>query len=130
MTATVYDDRPCELGEGPLWHPLRRELFWFDILGKRMLARKGDATREWRFDRHASAAGWVDETTLLIATETDLSRFDIATGRLEPIAPLEADMPATRSNDGRADPFGGFWIGTMGKRAELWYGVHLSLLQG
>ena len=34
------------------------------------------------------------------------------------IAPLEADNPVTRSNDGRADPWGGFWIGTMGFNAE------------
>ena len=27
-------------------------------------------------------------------------------------------MPGTRSNDGRADPQGGFWIGTMGKARE------------
>ena len=31
---------------------------------------------------------------------------------------LEADNNATRSNDGRADPWGGFWIGTMGKCHE------------
>ena len=30
---------------------------------------------------------------------------------------LEADRPGTRSNDGRADPHGGFWIGTMSKTA-------------
>ena len=27
--AEVFDARPSFLGEGPLWHPLRRELFWF-----------------------------------------------------------------------------------------------------
>jgi sugar lactone lactonase YvrE len=37
--STVFDDRRCELGEGPLWHPQRRQLFWFDILGKRLLSR-------------------------------------------------------------------------------------------
>ena len=29
--SAVFDNRPCELGEGPLWHPERQQLFWFDI---------------------------------------------------------------------------------------------------
>lgn len=120
MTAetTVYDTRICELGEGPLWHPERQQLFWFDIIGRRLYARDGDRALEWRFDEHHSAAGWIDRDTLLIASETGLWRFDIASGAREPVCPLEADDPGTRSNDGRADPHGGFWIGTMGKSAE------------
>jgi len=114
MEVSVFDPRVCDLGEGPLWHPSLNRLFWFDITGKRLLTQG----REWQFDRHVSAAGWIDDTSLLIATERDLIRFDLETGRQEQIAPLEADNPVTRSNDGRADPWGGFWIGTMGKRAE------------
>lgn len=115
---TAFDATPCTLGEGPLWHPGRATLFWFDILGRRLLARAGDETRTWDFPDLVSAAGWIDEDTLLVASERALLRFEIATGRHEPLAPLEAETPATRSNDGRADPWGGFWIGTMGKRAE------------
>ncbi len=118
MSAEVFDDRPCELGEGPLWHPEREELFWFDILGKRLLSRGPHGPESWAFDRHASAAGWIDRDTLLVATETDLSLLDLTTDALRTVCPLEADNPSTRSNDGRADPFGGFWIGTMGKHAE------------
>ena len=114
----VFDPRPCDLGEGALWHPKRRQLFWFDIVNGRLLSRSGDEALEWDLGEMASAAGWVDEGTLLIATETALKRFDIATGALESVAPLEADDSLTRSNDGRADPRGGFWIGTMGKEAE------------
>lgn len=114
---TVFDNRPCELGEGPLWHPGKEQLFWFDIVGKRLLTRSGIGATEWRFDEHVSAAGWVDEETLLVASESALSRFEIGSGRREILAPLEADTPVTRSNDGRADPQGGFWIGTMGKSA-------------
>ena len=114
MTALrVHDDRVCALGEGPLWHPERNQLFWFDILGRRLLTRQDDAPQEWRFDEPASAAGWIDRDTLMIATASALWRFDTATGAREPLAALEADDPGTRSNDGRADPQGGFWIGTM-----------------
>lgn len=116
--STVFDNRPCELGEGPLWHPERQQLFWFDIIGKRLMTRQGDQPQSWSFDEHVSAAGWVDRDTLLIASETGLWRFDLETGHKHLIAPLEADTPVTRSNDGRADPWGGFWIGTMGKQAE------------
>lgn len=110
----VYDDRVCALGEGPLWHPLRNELFWFDILGHRLLSK----AQEWQFEEHVSAAGWVDEDTLLIASETALWRFAIGTGHRVKLVELEAGNPTTRSNDGRADPYGGFWIGTMGKEAQ------------
>lgn len=130
MSVEVFDDRVCDLGEGPLWHPERQELFWFDILGKRMLSRGDHGAREWQFDRHASAAAWVDHETLLVATETDLCRFDLTSERLEPVAPLEADNPATRSNDGRADPQGGFWIGTMGKQVEDGQGAIYRFYKG
>jgi sugar lactone lactonase YvrE len=110
----IHDKRICALGEGPLWHPERNRLFWCDILGKRLLT----SGEEWPFDGYVSAAGWVDESSLLLATDTALLRFDIDTGEYELICPLEADNPDTRSNDGRADPWGGFWIGTMGVDAQ------------
>lgn len=118
MTAETHDDRACILGEGPLWHPERAQLYWFDIVGKRLLTRTEEGPQHWQFDRHVSAAGWMDRDTLLVASETDLFRFDIATGASERIVALEAANAETRSNDGRADPQGGFWIGTMGKNAE------------
>ena len=110
----IYDARQCTLGEGPLWHPLRNDLFWFDILQNKLLTKR----QEWTFDMAVSAAGWVDHDTLLLASARGLHRFAITTGGLDLICPLEADNPKTRSNDGRADPQGGFWIGTMGYQAE------------
>ncbi len=126
----VYDDRPCQLGEGPLWHPERGQLFWFDIIGKKLMTRSGDAPLAWDFPGHVSAAGWIDEDTLMVASDTGLHRFDIATGKVEDIVPLEADNPVTRSNDGRADPYGGFWIGTMGKQAERGAGAIYRYYRG
>jgi sugar lactone lactonase YvrE len=130
MSVATFDDRACILGEGPLWHPERGQLFWFDIMGKRLMTRTGDGAQEWVFDRHVSAAGWLDRETLMVASETDLFRFDIDTGAREHLLPLEADNAATRSNDGRADPFGGFWIGTMGKNGEAGAGALYRYYRG
>lgn len=127
MTATVHDARVCDLGEGPLWHPELKRLFWFDILGRALLCDDG---RMWPFEEYVSAAGWIDAETLLIASETSLFRFNFETTETEIIAPLEAEKSITRSNDGRADPWGGFWIGTMGKRAEDGVGAIYRLFHG
>lgn len=130
MTVQIFDETPCELGEGPLWHPLREELFWFDIIGKTLYSRGKGKTKSWKFTEHVSAAGWIDENTLLVASETALLRFDIETDSSQIVHPLEADNPITRSNDGRADPWGGFWIGTMGKNAESEAGAIYRYFRG
>lgn len=114
----VFDNTECFLGEGPLWHPKLKQLFWFDIVNSKLYAQGGDTAFCWCFDEMVSAAGWIDDAELLIASETRLFRFNIRTGEQIDVAPLEAENRVTRSNDGRADPWGGFWIGTMGKNAE------------
>lgn len=123
---SVHDARQCSLGEGPLWHPLRSQLFWFDINAHQLLT----AGHMWQFDEYVSAAGWVDKDTLLVASETQLFAFDLRNGTQTHVAPLEADTDVTRSNDGRADPQGGFWIGTMGKAAEPGAGAIYRYFKG
>ena len=114
MNGHIFDTHPCRLGEGPLWHPLREELFWFDINAHQLRSK----TAVWQFDQYVSAAGWVSLNELLIASERALFLFNLETQAQTQLCPLEAEMPITRSNDGRADPWGGFWIGTMGKKIE------------
>lgn len=116
--AEIFDNRVCTLGEGPIWHPRRGSLIWFDINDRRMLERQGDVTRAWLFSEPVSAAGLVDDKRLLVASASKLFEVDIDTGEATTRAELEADNRLTRANDGRADPMGGFWIGTMGRRAE------------
>jgi sugar lactone lactonase YvrE len=108
----------CELGEGPLW--FEGLLYWFDILSCTLHAcdEKGEKQRKWIFDEPFSAAAAAGSGTLLLASASGLWRFDTATGSRTRIVDLEADNPVTRSNDGRADRHGGFWIGTMGRACE------------
>ncbi|MCY4315811.1 MAG: SMP-30/gluconolactonase/LRE family protein [Roseovarius sp.] len=113
----------CDLGEGPLWDPVRNALFWFDINRHRLHCDAGDGSGYAQFDEFASAAGRTAGKELLVATETALVLFDPDKEASEVICPLEADNPKNRSNDGRADPYGGFWIGTMGKKMETGAGA-------
>ncbi|MCU0826561.1 MAG: SMP-30/gluconolactonase/LRE family protein [Tabrizicola sp.] len=108
----IFDARSCELGEGPLWHPVREQLFWFDILKRTIHSQ----SQSWNFPEYVSAAGWISAEELLVACETGIFRLNLATS--ERVAVASAGTPQTRSNDGRADRQGGFWFGTMGKAAE------------
>ena len=118
MSATIFDERNCGLGEGPLWHPVKQQQFWFDIHAGKLYSRSDEKAFEWDLGEYTSAAGWVDRNTLLVATETGLYLYGLTDYSKKLVVELESDTPQNRSNDGRADPHGGFWIGTMGKMIE------------
>lgn len=114
----VLDDTPCELGEGALWHPERGTFLWFDILGRRLHEAVPGGRREWVLPELTSAAGWVDRNRLVLSSETGLWLFHLESGARVQLAAIDAENGGTRANDGRADPWGGFWASTMGKSAE------------
>ncbi len=114
----IYDDTICACGEGPLWHPTRQQLYWVDVTHHKILTRENRQTLEIPFGEFVTALAWIDDEHLLAATETALTVLNLSTLKQIQLCALEADNQYTRSNDGRADPWGGFWISTMGKEAE------------
>lgn len=105
----------CQLGEGPVWHPERATLLWVDIYGPVVYEAdpKGGALRAIGFGEPVSAIGLIDASSIAVASAIGLYRVDLDTGKRSLLAPLEADKPGNRSNDGRVGPGGAFWIGTM-----------------
>lgn len=130
MTAAIFDPRPCLLGEGAFWHPLRQQFFWFDILNRKLRSRLGDEAFEWALPVIASAAAWLDGERLLLSTEKGLAILTLESGAWEEIAEVEADNPLTRCNDGRADRQGGFWFSTMGFNAKAGAGTIYRYFKG
>jgi sugar lactone lactonase YvrE len=119
QTARLLLDCQCQLGEGPIWHAGRQQLFFFDINEQTLFAvtAAGEIADSWLFNETVAAAAVVDDHTLVLATDTGLKEFDLTTGGMNRINEIEADNPLTRTNDSRVHPSGGFWIGTM-TRAE------------
>lgn len=106
----IFDQRLCELGEGPLWHPLRQALYWCDIESDLILGPEGF---ELACDQRPSALGWVDEDRLFVTTDQALRVLDLSDQSWTTLMDLEDEIAETRTNDGRADPWGGFWVSTM-----------------
>lgn len=120
LRAELFVDSRCELGEGPFWHPLLQRLFWFDILNRTMLSAGEDGHIVDRvvFKDTVAAAAVIDRDHLAVAQSGVLLNYDLTTDTSTPIIEIEADVPGNRTNDSRVDRSGGFWIGTMGRRAE------------
>ena len=118
--AEIFDSNPCSLGEGPIWHPLRKSLLWFDIVGKALYERQVNKKKSVKFDLNlaSSAAGWINEQEIFLANSQELICFNLETKVSKHIIDLEIMDQSTRSNDGRADRHGGFWIGTMGWKMQ------------
>lgn len=107
---------PSQLGESPFWHPDEGALYWCDITG-RALHRWHPASAvhtAWPCDSEpACAAPLLGGGALLVAFRDGLYRFDTASGRRRRLAVAPYDPRVERFNDGRADPQGRFWSGTV-----------------
>ncbi len=120
VPVSILPDTRCHLGEGPAYDAATNTAWWFDILemGLYEMHLADGAVRRYSLPVMASALAFIDDVRQLVAADDGLYVRTLAGGRLTPVAPLEADNPATRSNDGRVHPSGTFWIGTMGRNAE------------
>ncbi len=114
----VISDRHCQLGEGPTYDPDTGTLFWFDIVEKKLLEKRmpdGDVVIH-DLPEMMSALAVIDAGRQLLVGETGLHIRDVATGAITPHLAVEADNPATRSNDSRVHQSGALWFSTMGKQ--------------
>ncbi|WP_051808174.1 SMP-30/gluconolactonase/LRE family protein [Actinoplanes subtropicus] len=113
--ATPVSDDAYELGEGPVWDPLRQRLLWVDILpGKVYAGRLGPFTvdQEWSFDGMVGAVAVSAEGALLVAEQETLTRVD-PDGTRTSLARVLPAGGGSRLNDGGVDPDGRFLIGSM-----------------
>jgi len=108
-------DCACELGEGIFWDRQRRRLFWFDILRRRLLScgADGGGFAEAALARRGSAAAVGGDGDFVVAADNGWGRYNPEQNHFYDWRPIEGEPPAHRTNDGRADPHGAFWFGTM-----------------
>jgi sugar lactone lactonase YvrE len=106
---------PDQLGESPLWHPGEGVLYWCDIPGRRLhrFDPRGDRHRQWDLDAEPGCVVPRTDGTLLVPCRDGLWRFDPAKGRRELVCEPPYDPASERFNDGKADPQGRLWVGTL-----------------
>ena len=105
----------AQLGESPVWHPHEQALYYCDIPGHRLLRfePKTGELRHWQFDTDVASLAPALDGSLLLAMRDGLWRFDPASGERTWVAEPPYDPATERFNDGKCDPQGRFWVGTI-----------------
>jgi len=106
---------PSLLGESPMWHPREQVLYYCDIPGKRLnrFDPASGALSHWDFDTEPGSIAPRIDGSLLVAMRDGIFSFDPASGEREKLADAPYDPAHERFNDGKADPQGRFWVGTI-----------------
>ena len=103
-------------GEGAVWHAGEQALYWVDI-GRHLIHRleaRDSSVRSWFFNEPPAALALTDRAdTLLVAIGGRVILWQPANDARGEFAFPEKNWPRARLNDGRADPAGYFWVGSM-----------------
>jgi L-arabinonolactonase len=115
---TLIDTVPCAnvLGEGVQWNPVDGCFWWTDIhsatLYRYQLVEK--KLTHWDLPEKLCCFAFAKtDARILAAFESGFAWFDPASCAVEWIAKPEAHIKGNRSNDGRCDRQGRFWMGSI-----------------
>ena len=113
--AVLEYEIPSQLGEGAFWNHTSGEFFWVDIEGKKLHIYDPESKKN-RSVSTPSRVGTVvpiDNDRAVVALEDGIYIINTTTGETQLLADVEADVPENRFNDGKCDPAGRLWVGSM-----------------
>jgi sugar lactone lactonase YvrE len=117
LKAELLLDTKSDLGEGAIWHPKEKKLYWVDI-NRGLLHLYDPATGKNETVELGQKVGTVVPSTkgnAVVALHDGIYRYRFAGGKLELLQPNpEKSTTGNRFNDGKCDPAGRFWVGTIG----------------
>lgn len=105
----------ARLGEGPVWDLEERALYWVDIKAPavhRITPSTGER-RTWPMPEAIGAIARRKGAGFIATFKSGFALVDLDHGRIEHLGHPEPERPDNRFNDGKCDPAGRFWAGTM-----------------
>jgi sugar lactone lactonase YvrE len=111
----------CVLGESPFWHPQEQTLYWVDVVGRQLLRANVymGTVETWDMPSEPGCMAPAASGGLVMALRHGIFRAREWGGALEPIVSLPYDTTTVRANDGKCDPLGRFWVGTLDETKHL-----------
>lgn len=114
-SAQVVVDEQNVLGEGTLWDSEGEKLWWVDIYGKRLFWYSPVSGKHHAYDT-PDVIGTVvigPSSVPVIAQGCSVAAFEEERSVVVPLAMVESKGNGYRLNDGKCDPWGRLWVGSM-----------------
>ncbi len=121
MQPELIADYQCVCGEGPMWHPVEKKVYWVDIANPGRMFRYDPATgKHEQFYTGRTVGGYTiqaDGSLLLFMDKGTVMAWK--DGKLTTVIEDIPDERESRFNDVFADPMGRVFCGTMPTKERL-----------
>ncbi len=117
MVPEIVADYRCQVGEGPMWHPMEKRVYWVDIPAGRMFRYDPATGKHEQCYQGRQVGGFTvqaDGSLLLFMDRGSVAIWH--NGRLTYVIDEIPEERETRFNDVIADPAGRVFCGTMPTR--------------
>lgn len=108
------------LGEGAFWNYKTQEFYWIDIESKTLniYNPKTKINKALQTKSRIGTVVPVNKTEALVALEDGVYKMNVETGKSSLFTNMKIELVGSRLNDGKCDPSGRFWVGSMHMKQE------------
>ncbi len=105
----------AKLGEGALWNYKTSELYWIDIEEKKFFVYNPKTKQNTAYSMPSKIGTVVPHTKeeVVVALEDGIYKLNLESKALTLFSNIESQLTENRFNDGKCDPAGNFWVGSM-----------------
>jgi len=105
----------CKLGEGTLWVKEHNSIYFVDIKKKKFFSLniKNKKKKIYKVNKEIGFLAHIKGDVFILGLQGELRIQDIKTKKVIKSILIEEDIKLNRINDGKTDPEGNLWFGTM-----------------
>ncbi len=105
----------AQLGEGALWNAAAQQFYWVDIEGKEFhtydpISKKDEV---YPMPSRVGTVVGIDDVSAMVALEDGIYTVDLNTKEVTLFSDAHDTEVSSRFNDGKVDPNGNLWVGSM-----------------
>ena len=105
----------CKLGEGTLWVKEHNSIYFVDIKKKKIciLNIKNNKKKQIKVNKEVSFLAHVKNNIFILGLQGEIRIQNLKSKKIIKSILIEPNIKLNRINDGKTDPSGNLWFGTM-----------------